>query len=369
MYAQRLKKLSDALKAHNLDALAINPGPSLPYLTGMHFHLSERPVVFIFPREGTPVIVLPELEAPKLDSASFAIRAFPYGENPDAWGAAFRDAAQSIGLANARIGVEPAWMRVLELRYLEAAAPKAQFVSGGEVVAALRMFKDETEIAAMQRAVEIAQNALRDTIPAIKPGVTEREIATELTTHLLHRGSSPAFPFQPIVSGGPNSANPHAVPTDRPLQRGDLLVIDYGATVEGYFSDITRTFAIGAVEPELRHIAEIVEQANAAGRAAAGPGVPARTVDEAARSVIEDAGYGEYFTHRTGHGLGLEVHEPPFIRGGNEQVLQPGMTFTVEPGIYLPGRGGVRIEDDILVTEEGCRSLTDLPRPLWQIGD
>jgi len=230
------------------------------------------------------------------------------------------------------------------------------------------MFKDETEIAAMQRAVEIAQNALRDTIPAIKPGVTEREIAAELTTHLLRRGSSPAFPFQPIVSGGPNSANPHAVPTDRPLQRGDLLVIDYGATVEGYFSDITRTFAIGAVEPELRHIAEIVEQANAAGRAAAGPGVPARTVDEAARSVIEDAGYGEYFTHRTGHGLGLEVHEPPFIRGDNEQILQPGMTFTVEPGIYLPGRGGVRIEDDILITEDGSRSLTDLPRPLWRLG-
>ncbi len=367
MHSQRLKKLLETLQTHNLDVLALNPGPSLFYLTGLHFHISERPVVVLFPRGDSPAIVLPELETPKLDSAPFEMRAFPYGENPNSWGAAFREAVQFVGMAEARAGVEPAWMRVLELRYLEAAAPKAQFVSGGEVVAALRMFKDAGEIAAMRKAVAIAQDALKATLSAIRPGVTEKEIAAELITQLLRRGSESPLPFQPIVSGGPNGANPHAVPGSRPLRRGDLLVVDYGAAAGGYFSDITRTFALGEVAPELSEIAGVVAQANAAGRAVARPGVPARAVDDAARSVIDAAGYGRYFTHRTGHGLGLEVHEPPFIRSDNEQILQPGMTFTIEPGIYLPGRGGVRIEDDILITGDGCLSLTDLPRPLWKI--
>jgi len=363
----RLHKLNAVLQLHSLDGLALNPAPSLTYLTGLHFHLSERPVVALFPKNAPPLIVLPELEAPKLAAAPFELRAFPYGENPAAWDAAFRQAVQESGLSGARIGVEPAGMRVLELRYLEAAAPRAQFVSGEEVVAALRMIKDEAEIAAMQHAVDIAQSALQATLPAIRPGITEKEIAAELTLQLLRHGSEFPFPFQPIVSGRENGANPHAVPGDRPLRDGDLLVIDYGAAVDGYFSDITRTFAIGEPAPELRKIVEIVEQANAAGRAAAGPGVPASAVDKAARDVIETAGYGEYFTHRTGHGLGLEVHEPPFIRSDNGQILQPGMTFTIEPGIYLPGRGGTRIEDDVLITDDGCQSLTNLPRSLWRL--
>lgn len=363
-FTQRHKELRRLLQEHDLDALALNPGPTLPYLTGLHFHLSERPVVVLFPKDGAPMIVLPELEGPKLDDLPFEAMSFPYEEDPATWGNAFAAALALSGLLNARIGVEPRWMRVLELRYLEAAAPKAQFVNGEAVIAALRMFKDETEIAAMQKAVDIAQAALEATLPAIRPGITEREIAAELTTQLLRHGSSGAFPFHPIVSGGPNSANPHATPTDRPLQRGDLLLIDYGANVDGYFSDITRTFAIGEVETEYQHIAEIVLQANQAARAVAGPGVPAAEVDRAARQVIEKAGYGEYFTHRTGHGLGLEVHEEPYIRGDNQQVLQPGMTFTIEPGIYLRGRNGVRIEDNVVITEDGCRSLTSLPREL-----
>ncbi|RME08153.1 MAG: aminopeptidase P family protein [Anaerolineae bacterium] len=360
----RHKKLRRLLQEQNLDALALNPGPTLPYLTGLHFHLSERPVVVIFPRQGPLLIVLPELEAPKVENLPYEAISFPYEEDPTTWGNAFTAALALSGLLSARIGVEPRWLRVLELRYLEAAAPNAEFVPAESATAALRMFKDRDEIAAMQKAVDIAQAALEATLPAIRPGVTEREIAAELTTQLLRHGSSGAFPFHPIVSGGPNSANPHATPTDRPLQEGDLLVIDYGANVDGYFSDITRTFALGEVEAEYQHIAEIVLQANQAARAAAGPGVPAAEVDKAARQVIEKAGYGEYFTHRTGHGLGLEVHEEPYIRGDNQQVLQPGMTFTIEPGIYLRGRNGVRIEDDVVITADGCRSLTDLPREL-----
>ena len=181
---------------------------------------------------------------------------------------------------------------------------------------------------------------------------------------MIQFGSNPKLPFFPIVSGGLNSANPHASPSDHQLAAGDLLVIDYGANVGGYYSDITRTFAIGEVNPECQHIAAIVIEANEAGRQAVKPGVTASSVDDTARSVIEEAGYGKFFIHRTGHGLGLEVHEDPYIRSDNDMVLQVGMTFTVEPGIYLPNRFGVRVEDDVVVTPEGGQSLTSLPREL-----
>jgi Xaa-Pro dipeptidase len=361
----RHSKLPKILKSAGLDGLAINPSPSLPYLTGLDFHMSERPVVLFIPLGSPAIIVLPELEAPKLDSLppDLELQAFPYGEDPDTWAQAFKQAVRAGGLGKAKIGVEPRALRVLELRLLESAAPEAEFVSGEASIAALRMRKDEAEIAAMRQAVKIAQDSLRATLPKIKPGASEAEIAAALVQQLLRQGSS-KLPFSPIVSSGPNSANPHATPTSRKLAHGDLLVIDWGANVDGYFSDITRTFAIGDAEGELVKIAQIVGEANFAGRQAAKAGTPAGQVDRLTRAVIEDAGYGEYFIHRTGHGLGRETHEEPFLRAGNPQPLEVGMTFTIEPGIYLPGRAGARVEDDIVLTPEGPESLTDLPREL-----
>lgn len=198
--------------------------------------------------------------------------------------------------------------------------------------------------------------------------MAEKEVAGELTLQLLRHGSEPEMAFSPIVSGGLNGANPHATPGTRQLQGGDLLVIDWGAVVDGYVSDITRTFAIGEVETEYQKIHQIVQEANAAGRAAGKPGDPCANVDIAARSVIEKAGYGDYFTHRTGHGIGMEGHEEPYMRGDNMQILQPGMAYTVEPGIYLPGRNGVRIEDDMVITSTGSESLSDMSRELIVIG-
>jgi Xaa-Pro aminopeptidase len=176
------------------------------------------------------------------------------------------------------------------------------------------------------------------------------------------------MPFAPIVSGGLNSANPHASPTERKLQAGDLLVVDWGATYDGYISDLTRTFAVGEVDEEYQKIHEIVQAANAAGRAAAKPGVPCAAVDKAARDVIEHAGYGVYFTHRTGHGIGMEGHEEPYIRGDNMQLLEPEMAFTVEPGIYLPDRNGVRIEDNVVITDTGADVLSDMQRGIRVVG-
>ncbi len=220
----------------------------------------------------------------------------------------------------------------------------------------------------MRHAVKIAQDALEATIPLIKMGMSEKELSSELVVQLLRHGSEPEMPFAPIVSSGPNAANPHASPTERKLQPGDLLVVDWGATYDGYISDLTRTFAVGEVDEEYQKIHQIVQEANAAGRAAARPGVPCAAVDKAARAVIEAAGYGKYFTHRTGHGIGMEGHEEPYMRGDNMQLLEPGMAFTVEPGIYLPDRNGVRIEDNVVITETGADVLSDMPREIRIVG-
>ena len=364
MLNPRIERLTHALAGGGFDALALNPGPTLTYLTGLHFHLMERPTVLLVAPGKPPALVLAGLEMAKARSAGFELQAFPFGDNPGDWRLAFEQAAAALGLDGQRVGVEPGRMRFLELRFLENAAPRARFESAEDILAELRMRKDSSEIDAMRRAVQIAQNALQATLPVIKAGVTEKAIAAELFLQLMKAGSDSEMPFMPIVAGGPNSANPHAAPSERPLQNGDLLVIDWGARCEGYCSDLTRTFAIGPVDDELRAIAGIVAQANAAGRAASRPGIAAGEVDRAARAVIEAAGYGPQFFHRTGHGLGLEEHEAPYMFGENRLVLAPGMTYTVEPGIYLADRGGVRIEDNVAITASGCETLSDLPREL-----
>lgn len=368
-FSLRMSRLALGMQTTGLHALALNPGQSLTYLTGLHFHLSERPVLALFAPHTPPVLVMPELEAAKARHLPFAAQVFTYGEDPATWQAVFQQACLAADLhSGRRVGYEPRAMRMLEYELLAAAAPGCTFQAAASVVADLRVRKDASEIEYMRKAVQIAQEALEATLPAIKIGASEREIASELTLQVLRRGSDPTLPFAPIVAAGPNSANPHATPTERRLQEGDLLVIDWGAAYNGYFSDLTRTFAVGKVDPEMERIAAIVLEANTAGRRAAGPAVLASSIDHAARQVIEQSGYGKYFTHRTGHGLGMESHEEPYIRADNHQPLAPGMTFTVEPGIYLPDRNGVRIEDNVVITESGAESLSDLPRQLRVVG-
>lgn len=364
---QRHANLAIALHNAGIDVLALNPGPTLTYLTGLEFHLMERPIMGFFRPHSPTILVLPELETPKLSQYPLPLQALTYGENPASWPHVFRQAAVTSELSPGRVGLEPTRLRVLELWLLADAAHDAGFVTAEQVIADLRMIKDEFELAAMQKAVHIAQEALQATLPIIKIGTSEKEIAAELTLQLLRHGSEPAMAFTPIVASGPNSANPHAVPTDRRLQAGDLLLIDWGARYEGYVSDLTRTFAVGEIDAELAQIAEIVRQANKTAQAAVRPGLSAGAVDLVAREVITQAGYAEFFTHRVGHGLGMEGHEPPYMFSENELELLTGMTFTIEPGIYLPGRGGVRIEDDFVVTQDGGRSLSDLPRELIQL--
>ena len=360
--ADRLSHLLELMRQQHLDAVAINPGPTFTYLTGMHMHLMERPTVLLITPSGAAALVLPQLEQLKLGSTRTDLKPYLYPDNPATWQDAFSTAFRELGLRNGRVAVEPRGMRYLELNFLQSAALDCTIEDGSAVFETLRLRKDPDELAKMQQAAQIAQNALLETLKTVHPGQAEKQIAAELVIALYRAGSEIELPFQPIVSSGENSANPHAVPSERELREGDLLLFDWGASVDGYFSDITRTFTVGAVHPDLVRISDVVRDANAAGRAAARPGALASAVDHAARGVITNAGYGEFFTHRTGHGLGMEAHEAPYIREDNSTTLEPGMVFTVEPGIYLPGLGGVRIEDDIVISSDSSYSLTDLPR-------
>ena len=362
MTSQRVSRLLQLAAQQHLAAVVIMPGPNLRYFSGLHFHLSERPAVALLPVEGQPTLICPAFEATKTTASPIPWQVFTYADGQDPL-EAFQAASQALKLDRAQVGVEALKMRVLELRLLEKATRGVTFETADPLIAQLRMIKEADEVAAMRRAIVMTEQALDDVLGNVHAGLTEHYLANELTLALLRRGAE-ALAFEPLIQSGPNTALPHALPGERMIQAGDMLLLDFGVTVDGYNSDITRTFAVGDPGPELRKIYEVVKQANAAGRAAAKPGASGQDVDRAARQVIEAAGYGQYFTHRTGHGLGLEGHEPPYMVEGNTTPLEVGNTFTVEPGIYVPGLGGVRIEDDLLITPAGVESLTTYDREL-----
>jgi Xaa-Pro dipeptidase len=355
---ERIERLLSLAEAMGLDALALVPGPNLFYTSQLSFFLSERPIVALLPVDASPAVVLPELEAGK--AASEGYETFTYTDE-DGYTLAFHEACASLELAEARVGVEALRMRVLEAHILERFAPGVELVPVDEIYAEIRMVKTTEELGTMRRAVEVAERAFAEWLTYLRVGMTEREAAARLVGALLSGGAD-GLAFDPIVASGPNGALPHAVPGDRLFQAGDWIVVDWGAKVAGYVSDLTRSVVIGSPEGQMARIHTIVVEANAAGRDAVLPGANAESVDTAARRVIESYGYGREFIHRTGHGLGLEEHEPPYIVGGSDRKLAPGMTFTVEPGIYVEGVGGVRIEDDVLVTSAGGETLTTLAR-------
>jgi Xaa-Pro dipeptidase len=367
MNQNRLDKLTRQILAHGVDGIALVPGPNMTYLSGIHSHVSERPIVLFFPADDEPAIVIPGLEAMKARAAGIQEERIFAWSDDEGYTGAFQQACAMLELSDYLLGVEALHMRVLELELLKRYAPGLTTTHAEPILMALRAVKDAAEIATMERAIAIAERAMERLIPQIEMGMTEKQVAAMLTQLQLEEGAD-GIAFGPIVSAGPNGASPHATPTERPLQNGDLLVIDWGCLVDGYPSDITRTFAVGAIDAEMRHIYETVKLANQQGILAARPGATGQDVDRAAREVIDDAGYGEYFFHRTGHGLGVEGHEPPFIIEANTDPLIPGNVFTVEPGIYLAGRGGVRIEDDVIITEDGHRSLTSMTRELITVG-
>ena len=256
-------------------------------------------------------------------------------------------------------------MWAAHLLALQGLEPSRRWSSSVPVVAPLRMKKDADELAALRRAAYGADAAIAELLEGTVAGRTEREVAAELAALLRSNGHETAE-FT-IVGSGPNSASPHHEPTDRTIETGDVLVLDFGGRVDGYHSDITRTVSVGEPSAEVVAVYEVVAAAHTAARAAIGPGVAIEEIARAARAVITHAGYGERFLHRTGHGIGLEVHEPPYAVAGDRTTLAAGMTFSVEPGVYLDGRFGVRIEDIVAVTDDGIEVLNEAPRELRQV--
>ncbi len=363
----RLQYLRQTIDRFGLDGVVVNPGASLRWLTGLSFHLMERPVVLYLGKEDKPLLILPELELAKVDGFKDEFEIDAFGDDPSTWQGIF---ARAMGVTEGqalRIGVEPTALRFLELNLLQKALPDAEFVDGSAVFAYLRMIKDEQELAKMRRAAEIAEVALLETLKTVQVGKTEKQIAAELLVQLYRHGSDQELPFAPIVSSGPNSANPHASPSERRLETGDVLLFDWGAGFEGYYSDITRCFFVDLVDDRMKKIAVTVQHANHYAISGGRAGMQAGEIDTIARTEIEQNGFGMYFTHRTGHGLGMEAHEAPYIFSGNPLILEKGMVFTVEPGIYVPGLGGVRIEDDVFVDVDGLTCLTSLPREVMTI--
>ncbi|MCQ3931537.1 MAG: aminopeptidase P family protein [Chloroflexi bacterium] len=362
MQHERFTRLQKIVADAGLDAIVLVPGANLRYLTGVTFHLSERPLLLIVPKQGNPGVIIPLLEQEKIKEHGFAGDLFVWSD-AEGYHGAFGRAIQSMRLAGKRIGVEGLQMRVLEGQLLQEYAPGSHIVPADEELVNLRIIKSAEEVALHRKAIEISEEALRRTLRDIKLGMTERQIAQILTQHQTELGGEQDS-FAPLILIGPRSALPHGMPGDTRLERSLPLLIDYGTVYRGYVSDITRTFFVGEPSEKFKALYAAVLGANEAGRQKVHPGIAAEEVDSAAAGILRQSAFAQYIIHRTGHGLGIDIHEHPNIVQGNKRQLEPGMVFTIEPGLYIPGEFGVRIEDNIVVTPDGGKSLTSFPREL-----
>lgn len=359
-YNARRAALAQAMS--DVDVIALVPGANMKYYTGLNYHLSERPIVALIAGDQLSMIV-PELEVPQIKARpDLEVRIFAWSDK-DGYQGAYAEAIKSLGLHDAVIGVDDKTMRVFELEGFLEASPSIRRRAVGTRLLDIRAHKDEGEVEALRGAIQRSEAAFDDLLKWVEVGMTEREIAQKLGKLLTEHGCQ-GLSFDTLVQTGSNSALPHGNVTDRKLEAGEFLLVDWGGRYGGYPADLTRTVCIGTPSDEMVKIYETVLAANRAACAIAAPGVTCGTVDKAARDVIEAAGYGAYFIHRTGHGLGLEVHELPQIAANVEAPLEVGNVFTVEPGIYVPGVGGVRIEDNVLITPDGCEVLTTYKRTL-----
>jgi Xaa-Pro aminopeptidase len=357
--ADRLGKVAEATKAAGLSAVALTPGPDLRYVTGYDAHQTERLTCLVVPATDRPFMVVPRLELP----AARASGAEKLGLDLIAWGEQedpYELVARRLGGATT-VGVADRMWAMMVLR-LRAALPGAEQVLAGPVLRELRIRKDPAEVAALAEA-GAAIDRVHERVPGmLRPGRTEREVAADIAAAILTEGHA-QVDFT-IVASGPNAASPHHEPSGRRLAPGDAVVVDIGGMMpSGYRSDCTRTYAIGAPAAEFSAYYRVLQDAQDAACAAVKPGIEAQCVDAAARDLITAAGYGEFFIHRTGHGIGVESHEEPYIVAGNTEPLAPGMAFSIEPGIY-PGEHGARIEDIVVCTEDGVARLNKVTRDL-----
>ncbi|MBN0046892.1 aminopeptidase P family protein [Streptomyces actuosus] len=355
----RMERAARAAADAGLAGLLVAPGPDLVWLTGYApTAVTERLTLLVLTADRDPVLVVPALEAPDAARApgapALTLRDWTDGKDPYAATAALLDAGGRFGVS------DNTW--ALHLLALQRALPDSTYASLTDVLPMLRAVKDDAELRLLAAAGAAADRVFEEIRTLPFAGRRESDVGADLAELLLRFGHA-QVDFT-IVGSGPNGADPHHEVGDRVIERGDMVVLDFGGLKDGYGSDTTRTVHVGEPTEEERRVHDIVRAAQEAGCAAVRPGAACQDVDRAARTVIADAGYGEYFIHRTGHGIGVTTHEPPYMIEGEEQPLVPGMCFSVEPGIYLPGRFGVRIEDIVTVTEDGGRRLNNTTREL-----
>ncbi|MFF7865179.1 M24 family metallopeptidase [Streptomyces qaidamensis] len=358
-YRARMERAARAAAEAGLAGLLVAPGPDLVWLTGYTPPaVTERLTLLVLAAGQDPVLVVPALEAPDAHraagAAALTLRDWTDGKDPYAAIAALHEASGRFGIS------DNAW--ALHLLALQQALPGSSYASLTEALPMLRAVKDTAELDLMAAAGAAADATFEEIRNVPFAGRREAEVAADLDR--LLRGHGHEQVDFTIVASGPNGANPHHEAGERVIARGDMIVLDFGGLRDGYGSDTSRTVHVGEPTDEERRVHDIVREAQEAGFRAVRPGAACQDVDRAARRVIADAGYGEYFIHRTGHGIGVTTHEPPYMIEGEERPLVPGMCFSVEPGIYLPGRFGVRIEDIVTVTEDGGRRLNTTTREL-----
>jgi len=361
MFERKLKRLKELADKQEIDGFFVVSEPNMRYFTGFSALAIERLAGLVVPVNGEePVLVVPKLEEEKALKFSFFkdIRSYSDAENPaELLGKVLRE----LKLTKGKLGIEGS-LPFKFYKMLKDVAPSLEVVDTSDVFQKLRSKKSVEEIRLMKKAACIVVKGIKAGIESIKVGTTELKVAFEIEREIKESGGE-SVPFC-IVLSGENSALPHGNTSKRKIKKGDAVVMDIGATFNGYYADVTRTVFVGEASRKQREVYETVLKAQENAVKTVKPQVKARKVDETARKIITEAGYGEFFTHRTGHGLGLEVHEEPYISQANETPLEPGMTFTVEPGIYLPNKFGVRIEDDVAVTEKGRTVLNKLSKEL-----
>jgi len=349
----------------DLDAVVLVPGPNFHRLFDKNFSTSERPLAVVIPKKGVPAAVVPNLEMDSFKLVNFEGAVFDWYDHVGYQGA-FDQLATHMKLG--RIGVEGQEMRVFVHHALQQAFPGLEIVDSEREISLLRICKSAPEIAAIEKAISITEEALSASISQLQAGLGEVEIEQIIIKALFDCGAE-GFAFYPIVAAGDNSARPHAkARADYMIKAGDSLLIDIGVRWGSLCSDITRTFFLEQCSDEQSAAYETVKAANQAGHDATRPGATAHDVDDAVMKVLEAADFSGRLASKTGHGLGRAVHEAPYIVRGNPQVLEPGMVFTNEPGLYKAEAFGIRIEDDVLVTEDGKRILTTFSRELTIIG-
>lgn len=351
------------MAGEKLDALLITLPKHVYYLTGYLSDPHERMLAVVLSPGEEPFLIAPALDREAAEASSQIKRIVTHTDTDNAYEVLKRHLPSGIR----RLGVEKDHLTVNAFEALTQVVGADAYADAGRALLALRAVKSADEIARMREAARLVEDVLRAGLAHVREGVTEIELAAELDYQMKKLGASGPS-FETTVLAGERSAMPHGDSSARRIRAGELLLFDLGVYQDGYASDITRTFAVGDIDAKLQGVYDAVLQANLAGIVAVQPGATLASIDKAARDAIDARGYGAYFTHRLGHGLGMDVHEYPSMHGANTDLAKVGMAFTIEPGIYLPGLGGVRIEDDVIVTADGVDVLTTFPKELTVIG-